>query len=240
MTEEGKQINKSWKAKDAKGVIGLKIMAFKDYKAARLLLNSGQMHQACFFMNTCLEKELKMFLTSTDISIPHTHDTDKLINLISQLDGITWIENLNIEFFKMLSKIYKSRYYEFLQPDYNFVINKNKFLAEFDFVYSLLESKSKIVSSNYKQSIYQQAIDNKDAVIFQNNYILNNISKEEFLMKKEVVYEFRMSKEFMPIEFVYEIPHNTEFDRFDYQGLVQLNNKQFNLSQVPIDNKNGL
>ena len=75
----------------------------------------------------------------------------------------------------MLSKIYKSRYYEYLTPEYNFVINRNKFLAELDFVYFLLESKSSIGNTTEKKSIYQQSVDNKDATIFENNYILNNI-----------------------------------------------------------------
>lgn len=234
MSEEKKTVKKAFTGQDGKLLLGLKSMAFKDYKAARILLNTGQLHQACFFINTCIEKELKTFLTSTSNKVPQIHDTDKLLNLVSQLNGITWSKDINFEYIKMVSKIYKSRYYEYLQPGYNFVINKNKFLAELDFIYSLLESKTKIQFNTNRKSAYQHSLEIKDTSVFENNYILNNFSKKDFLMKPEVVYEFRISNSFQILEIEYTISHNSDLDKFDYEGLKQLNDSQFTMSQANV------
>ena len=42
----------------AQKLIGLKTMAYKEYIAARILFNNNHLHQATFFANTCIEKEL--------------------------------------------------------------------------------------------------------------------------------------------------------------------------------------
>jgi HEPN domain-containing protein len=104
-----------------KKVVGLKGMAYKDYIAARLLLQKDLLHQAAFFINTCIEKELKAYLFAHGISVKRNHDTEKLIDRVSQIESVNWIGEINLEFIKVINKIYESRYYETLEPGYNFV-----------------------------------------------------------------------------------------------------------------------
>lgn len=218
---------------EAKKILGLKTMAYKDYIAARNLLHSGFLHQATFFINTCIEKELKASLFSHEIKVNATHETPKLLNIISQ--HVTWTTEINSEFIKVISKIYKSRYFENLGQGFNFVINKNKFLAELDFTYSFLESKTILHGEEednpFCESRYQKGINEKDTLIFFNNYILNNISKEDFLNQPDMVYEFRIADTHHPIQGEYIIPKNIEIDKFNYEGLKQLNNQSFQMSQ---------
>lgn len=128
----------------AKKFVVLKSMAYKEYLAARHLLNTTDfLHQTAFFMNTCIERELKAYLFALNIQVNFQHDTFKLLNLLrSQKPKI--VEKINPDFIKVISKIYTSRYYEDLGPDYNFVIVRNKFLAELDNTFSKLESTSRL------------------------------------------------------------------------------------------------
>lgn len=218
---------------EGKKVIGLKTMAYKDYIAARTLLQGGFLHQAAFLINTCIEKELKAYLFSRSINLKVAHDSVKLLKAIKNIDDVTWTGEINTEFIEVITKIYKSRYFENLEPGYNFVINCNKFLAELDYTYSLLDSKTKISGTGPSVFIsrYQKSIEEKNPIIFKHNYILNNVSKEEFLRHPEMVYEFRITKTHHPFQAEYLIPYNIDLYKFDYEGLKQINNQQFTMSQ---------
>jgi len=219
---------------DSKKIIGLKTMAYKDYIAARSLLNNNFLHQAVFLINTCIEKELKAYLFALGIETKKIHDSAKLLKRISEVEGVNLIDNLNVQFIEVISKIYHTRYYEDLQPGFNFVINKNKFLAELDYTYSILVNLTRIGynEDSLEYSKYHKDIDNKNPKLFENNYILNNTSKEEFLNQIEHVYEFRIAKSHSILEVTYELPTNVDNDKFDYEGLKEINGKNFEFSQI--------
>lgn len=216
-----------------KKVVGLKGMAYKDYVAARLLLQNDMLHQAAFLINTCIEKELKAYLFASGISVKRNHDTEKLIDRVSQIESVNWVGDINLDFIKVINKIYESRYFETLEPGYNFVINRNKFLAELDYTYSLLHSKSFKVDrqQNPIKSMYQISVENKDPLVYKNNYVLINRPKEELLDKRDLVYEFRVTEENGIIEMIYSITKNEDYKKFNYEGLKQINDKQFTMSQ---------
>lgn len=221
---------------EGKKIIGLKSMAYNDYIAARNLLNCGLFHQAEFFINTCIEKELKAYLFAHNIKVKFSHDTVKLLKSIIQIESIDWINEINSEFIDAINNIYSSRYFEKLEPGYNFVINRNKFLAELDFTYSFLESKTLINlinndELNLSNSRFQESINNKNPLIFLNNYILNNIPKDDFLRKPDIVYEFRITSIHQAIQGEYIIPKNIDLNKFNYEGLRQNSNESFTLSQ---------
>lgn len=227
-----------------KMIIGYKAMAYKDYKAARHLINSGFLHQGALLINTCLEKEIKAYLFVANIDVAKNHETSKLLNLLSTIENVNWVKDINPEFIKVISKIYKTRYFENLGPGFNFVINKNKFLAELDFTYSLLESMSVMTSMNrntdnpFIKSRYQEAIKEKEEIIYLNNYILNNIPKEDFLNQPEMIYEFRIALSHHPVEGEYTISRNAEFTKFNYVGLEQTASNSFKFSQQLKDDPN--
>jgi HEPN domain-containing protein len=218
--------------KDAKQVIGLKSMAYKDYLAARKLLNTGMLHQAAFLINTCIEKELKSYLFARNINFNSTHEIQKLLGIISNLPDADWTKKINSEFIKVVSKIYKSRYFEILGPGYNFVINKNKFLAEFDYTYAELEKTTMLrYEQNSKiKSPYNLDKEKNNAHLYENNYILNSLSKIDFLNQEDTVYEFRISETHHAVEVYYTILKNHDLKTFNYEGLKQ-DGQSFNLSQ---------
>jgi hypothetical protein len=169
---------------EGKRLIGLKSTAYKEYLAARHLLNSDFLHKAGSFINTSLEKEIKAYLFACEMPVNVSHDSFKLLMLLKGVRERIFTQ-LNSDFFKMISKIYLSRYYENLSPGYNFVIIRNKFLAELDHSYSVLESKTRFKKGSQLEipkTQYELDIEKKNPILLRNNYVLNNIDKEIFLM----------------------------------------------------------
>jgi HEPN domain-containing protein len=212
-----------------KKLIGLKQSAFKDYIAARILFLNVQLHQAAFFANTCIEKELKACLYSLNVECNVQHNTFKLLYLLKVHDKTTF-DKINPDFIKVLTKIYESRYHEGLNPSYNFVIVKRKFLAELDYTYQILERKVRYklrsIKGDMSKSLYEIAVQNKFSTVVLENYLYTNILKERFLEEKDDVFEFRIVFNHEVIEASYSIPRNIEFNKFIYEALISSNNNR--------------
>lgn len=213
----------------AKKLIGLKQSAFKDYIASRILFLNHQLHQAAFFANTCIEKELKSCLYGIGLDINVQHNSFKLLNLFSTHDKKTF-DKINPDFIKILTKIYDSRYHEGLSPGYNFVIIRRKFLAELDYTYQILEPKVRFkikhLEGDIPKSLYEINVLNKMPAVVLDNYLYNDITKENYLRQEDNVYEFRMLFNHEVIDASYSIPTNTESTQFIYEALISSNNNQ--------------
>lgn len=248
MSEEEKPLGKrEVPASTGKKLIGLKTIGYKDYLASRVLFNSNLLHQACIYANTCIEKEMKAYLFAMNIDFGKNHDTMNLYNLLYRNKKNT-AEEINKDFIKILNKIYKSRYYESLPPSYNFVIIRNKFLAELDYIYSVLESKVIYGLKSHSWQIkplYKVHKENGDIRLYFNNYLLSKIDKIEFLNLPDFVHEFRVVFNHETIEATYEIPFNKNSQQFIYEGLIPSedgrSNKISNMHEgvVPMVYRNG-
>lgn len=215
-------------AEKAKRLIGLKSSAYKDYLSARILFNNNVLHQACIYTNTCIEKELKAYIIALGLDCKIKHESFKLYNLLSRhRKEVT--DQLKPDFIRVVDKIYQSRYYEDLSPGYNFVIVKNKFLAELDYTYSVLEDKVRYKIARLEgvgKTLYEIHKEEKDERLMLNNYLLNNEEKGEYLNKSDLVHEFRVIFNHEIFEASYWIPFNKEKDRFIYEALIPTNNNQ--------------
>jgi HEPN domain-containing protein len=213
----------------AKKLIGLKQSAFKDYTAARILFLNSQLHQAALFANTCIEKELKACLYTFGLDVTIQHHSLKLLSILRQYDEKTF-NMINSDFLKTLTKIYESRYHEGLNPGYNFVIIRRKFLAELDYTYQLLERKVRFKIKRHEgpvpKSLYEISVLNKLPAVVFDNYLYNNVSKEAFLSAEDDVYEFRMLFNHEVIDASYTIPTNADMKMFIYEALTPSNNNQ--------------
>ena len=90
-----------------------------------------------------------------------------------------------------------------------------------------------VMQANVTNSGQQALLDAYDSVTTQDqyNYLLNNISKEKFLSQPDMVYEFRIIDTHHPLQGEYIIPKNLELSKFYYEGLKQIDNQNFTLSQ---------
>lgn len=221
-------------AQEAKKIIGLKSTAYREYLSARLLINSHLFQQAGIFMASCLEKEIKSYLLTSGLSVKWIHDLLPLhVKLNSLKPSIS--DCLNIEFLTVLSNIYKTRYYDQLDAGCNFVFIKNKFLAELDYCFSIMEPTIRVQPKRdieIQKTKYQTDIETKNPILFGNNYLHNNIDKDIFLSQPDLVYEFRIASNYEIFEVKYPIPYNRleEKNKFLYEGLNQKSNNQFQAS----------
>lgn len=211
----------------AKRLTGLKNSSYKDYIGARVLFLNNQLHQAAILANTCIEKELKACLYTLGSDSNIQHDSFKLLNMLREKEQNVY-NKLNPDFIKVLGKIYKSRYHEKLNPGYNFVIIKRKFLAELDYTYSILEGRVrfrvKSEQSVMPKTLYEIDVQNQNSLVFTENYLLNKVPKSDFLNQPDEVYEFRMIFNHEVMEAAYTIPRNIDFSTFLYEGLAPTSN----------------
>jgi len=167
--------------------MGLKIINFidsgyADYISARTLINTNQLIQGCILANTALEKYFKAFMLFKGDNVKKIHVLNKLTPSVFNFDH-KLKKVINEEFINLLTLAYLYRYYDDLISGYNLAIIKRKVLAEIDYIVSELEPKIKFSSSelNKKTTKYDNDVQQKNSLLFQNNYILNNINKDNFI-----------------------------------------------------------
>lgn len=204
----------------AKRYIGLLFNAYRDYKVARILFNSNLLREACCVGNQALEKQMKVYIEVHGGKTNKSHNTINLYNTMKHM-GLKKINELNGEYFKMLTKIYDTRYYENLPHQFRYTILRNKFLAELDFSYLSLRPLISIVTDeNIKGGTteYEVDINSKNPILFSNNHILLEIQKSEFLKKPELVEEFILFGN-TPWSTRQNLPYSNDNGRFVYSGL---------------------
>jgi HEPN domain-containing protein len=215
----------------AKRYIGLLFNAYRDYKVARLLFNSNLLREACCIGNQALEKQMKVYIEANGGKTNKGHNTVNLFNTMHHMK-LKNIKELNSEFFKVLTKVYDTRYYESLPHEYRYTILRNKFLAELDFSYSALRTLVTIKPSENVTggvSEFDNDIEQRNPILFDNNYILLGLEKAAFLNRPELVEEFIMFGN-TPWTIYQNLPYSRDNGRFVYSGLKVINPKTMNLT----------
>ncbi len=207
--------------KSGKKIVGLKSTSYREYLAARVLMNNNFVQQGVILMNTCLEKQIKAYLLTRGCKINIQHNCDKLLTLLNQKYKELNL-HLNQDFFKTISKVYLSRYYEQLNPGYNFVILRRKFLAEFDYIFPILDRlvTIKLELNKTAESLYEMDRIANNQNLFTENYILNKWDKTEFLQQRDFVHEFRILNNHGILEALYTTDKSQNDNIFLYKALV--------------------
>ncbi len=209
-----------------KRITGLLYNAYQDYLSARVLFNSDMLTAACCVANQALEKQMKAFIEVNEkAKRDNSHDTIKLLNILSRLKPEIG-NKLNKEYFKILTKIYKTRYYENLSDGFKYEILRNKFLAELDYSYSILHSiiRVKGQDSTRDETSYEFDINRKNPLLYNNNFILLNIEKSVFLNQPEMADEFLMyGNSFYIVKST--LSYSRDNGRFSYSGFRIIDSK---------------
>nr|WP_322624526.1 hypothetical protein [uncultured Flavobacterium sp.] len=159
-------------------------LAYRDYIAARFLLNNEFVLQGLTLASMAIEKYLKSMIVfhSTEKKKYHYHfdNIEKLKNVLSNIYDIS--AKFDPLFLSILQKAYKIRYYDHLKEPIFIGIYLNQFIGELDAsIYELETSIMKKQNNNSRFTNYWRAIDNKDPNLFMNNYLLNQQDKKEFM-----------------------------------------------------------
>ena len=166
-------------------------IAYRDYLAARILLNSHLPAQGAVLASTAIEKYFKAILAFNG-NESRGHLKKAHLNAIRNYDSKLW-SVLNEEFLELLQKAYAMRYLDDLYQNFNLVIASREFLAELDHTVITIQEKFNLKQGNkVRLSIYQNHLTKNDSNLFLNNHILNRIDKHEFIIAEpQFIYEVR-------------------------------------------------
>ncbi|MFT3795644.1 hypothetical protein [Flavobacterium sp.] len=161
-------------------------LAYRDYVAARCLLNNELIIQGLTLASTAVEKYLKSIIVFHSIDkINYHYHFDRIEKLKNALSNIYDLdEKFDPVFLTILEKTYKIRYYDKLKEQILIGIYLNQFLGELDATILDLETFiMKTQNGNNKFTNYWRAIENKDPNLYNNNYLLTKQEKKEFMEK---------------------------------------------------------
>lgn len=177
-------------------------LAFRDYIAARFLINNGLLLQGLTLASTTVEKYIKVVLilngkTKKEMKV-HLNNIDKLKKELADCyyDVTKLIDS---RFLDILGKVYTIRYYDDIITPITIGLFINQFLGELDYVVNMFETQVitdvKRANGEIVRTGYKRAIDEKDPALFEGNYILNGLNKKDHMEKPDTGYAINIRPE---------------------------------------------
>jgi HEPN domain-containing protein len=178
--------------------------AYDDYISARTLLNRNLILQGAILANTSIEKYFKAILTFKGDTVKHNHSIVGLLPSIKNYDKKLH-DKLDMDFIEVIDKCYTLRYIDSAPANFKVVLLKKKTLAELDFIISLMHDKMLIKTDNREpKSSYQHDADSNRTELLENNFLFGQVTKEEYLLGLEDVYELTVDSNKNFIEVLYQ------------------------------------
>lgn len=207
------------KPTNAQDVIDFLNMSFSDYLGARVLLNNNLLLQGAILASTSIEKCLKAIAASRG-NICNGHLKQAHLRILENFDKKLY-DTLNLSFLKFLIKSYKMRYLDHLKDGFTLHISRKQFLAELDF--TIFEIFKRFHFKSTKRGtiklMYQELIENKDPKLYNNNYILKKISRNEFVKEQDYCYGVLKDHKMGLMEVFYEAEKVNDDGNFLKPGL---------------------
>jgi hypothetical protein len=187
-----KKIKKTLREAQALQVWNWMNLGFKDYIGARTLLVQDRLElQGSILGSTCVEKYFKAIAAFRGMTF-HGHLNKALINSVKNYDPRLFAL-LNVSFLEFLRKCYELRYLDKIKTGFNLIISRRKVLAELDFTVSEIQKRIKIGRGEKgSETLYDVSLNLKDPLLCAHNYLLQGISKTEFIEQEDSVYEMRL------------------------------------------------
>ncbi len=164
-------------------------LGFRDYIAARLLLNNHLIVQGLTLASTSVEKYLKALIVfnfnENENYHYHFDRFEKLKNLLKKVNKDVTGE-LDPVFIEILEIAFKIRYYDNIKQPVFMGFYINQFIGELDFTIDFLENFiAKTENGGESVSAYNRAIKNNNTHLYENNFILNKENKKDFMEKPD-------------------------------------------------------
>lgn len=165
-------------------------LGYRDYIAARLLLNNHLIIQGLTLASTSVEKYLKALivfnLKERDRYNYHFDRFEKLKSLLNKVNkDVTG--KFDPFFLEILQNAFKIRYYDKIEQPVFMGFYINQFIGELDYTIDFLENFiAKTENGGESISAYYNAIKNNDSHLYENNFVLNKENKKDFMEKPDV------------------------------------------------------
>lgn len=165
---------------------------FRDYLGARVLLNACLPLQGAILASTSVEQYFKAILAFHGNSRTG-HLCPALLRAVENCDR-RLLSVLNRSFLSLLEKCYHLRYHDSIRVGFNIVVSARELLAELDFTVAQIEPKfaKSLQGGELLLGRLDKLIQQRDARLFRDNYLLAGSNKERFLQRPDFVYEMRL------------------------------------------------
>lgn len=222
--------------------IGFFITAYEDYIAARQLLINDLLIQGCILANTSIEKYFKGMKAILGETIPRHHDitVTKFKNTLKNKFNRIY-QVINFEFIELLAKSYNLRYFDEIDNDFNIAIIKAKTLAELDYIVCEIENSFNLRYSKQadNKSKFTDDKENKNSLLWNYNFYLNNVDKKFYIERPDNVYEFRKLQNGDIMQIHYITDKIIDDGKFIYEAYKPIEDdpKSFSLCFAPMQLK---
>ncbi len=165
-------------------------LGYRDYIAARLLLNNHLIIQGLTLASTSVEKYLKAIivfnLQKKEKYHFHLDRFESLKKLLVKVNNDV-TEEFDPVFLDILQNAFRIRYYDGIKKPIFMGFYINQLIGELDYTIDFME-KFIFNSQNGGKSMseYFRAIKNNDSHLYENNFILRNENKKDFMEKSDI------------------------------------------------------
>lgn len=172
-------------------------LGYRDYIAARFLLNNHYILQGLTLASIAVEKYLKAIivfnLQEREWYNYHFDRFEKLKNLLAKVNSDVTKE-FDPVFVAILEKAFKIRYYDKIEKPIFMGFYINQFIGELDYTIDYLENFIfNTQSCGQPITAYNKAVINKDSSLYYNNFILNKENKQYFMEKPDIGFSIYIS-----------------------------------------------
>jgi len=174
--------------------LSLQVSAFDEYIAGRFLFLNGYYNQALTLASTAVEKYLKTALAVLNIKKRvHLDKYSELCELFAPTPYHMLPGMLDEYFLEILGKIYKYRYLDELKGPTTIGFLTNQFLGELDYTIEKIDRLINITQDGIRiDSAYRRALKEKLSILFQNNFLLDRIEKNDFMNRPSDGYALHL------------------------------------------------
>jgi len=172
-------------------------LGYRDYIAARFLLNNHYIVQGLALASIAVEKYLKAIivfnLQEREWYNYHFDRFEQLKNLLAKVNSDV-TQEFDPVFVAILEKAFKIRYYDKIEKPIYIGFYINQFIGELDYTVNYLENFIfNTQSCGQPIIVYNKAVINKDSDLYYNNFILNKENKKHFMEKPDLGFSIYIS-----------------------------------------------
>lgn len=170
--------------------LGFLRTAYKDYIAARVLLNKGYTIQGVMLASTAIEKYFKAGICICTGKLIHKHldRFDIIKKAVEDMGYGILIEKIDPAFIEILSKAYTLRYYDKIKEPITIGFFKNQFLGELDGAVELFERLFVLSKTDTKEPVLtplKQDYKSKNPDLFENNWVTTEKKDKKIFMETD-------------------------------------------------------
>ncbi|PWB27299.1 hypothetical protein [Flavobacterium sp. HTF] len=172
-------------------------LGYRDYIAARFLLNNHYIVQGLTLASIAVEKYLKAIivfnLQEREWYNYHFDKFEQLKNLLVKVNSDV-TQKFDPVFVAILEKAFKIRYYDKIEKPIFMGFYINQFIGELDYTIDYLENFIfNTQSCRQPITVYNKAVINKDSGLYYNNFILKKENKKYFMEKPDIGFSIYIS-----------------------------------------------